>query len=225
MTDWPAGLRIGPIGEWPGARRAPANRERARFLITDPNSDTYRRIPTPLSATTADLRRELQHLNAKDPELLVAIEARHFRQDGFPRANATATDPGVILTFDIPKIGRVSYPCDKYTRWEDNLRAIAKTLESLRLVALHGVVRHNQQYRGFLALEAAVAVPGAFADVESAKKYLVTMAGPDAGYLASMKNVLRLAQMNTHPDRPGGNADDFRRVTLAETKLREAGLL
>jgi hypothetical protein len=39
--------------------------------------------------------------------------------------------PGVILTFDSPK-GAMSFPCDRYPHWRDNLRAIGLSLEALR---------------------------------------------------------------------------------------------
>lgn len=230
MSDWPEDMTVGPIREWPGSMRAPMNREVARFKRPGHFENDGRggkkwigQTPMPLSATLGDLDRELRHLKAKDAELLVAIDPTQFRNDGRPYANAKAAHPGVILSFTIPKIGTVSYPCDKYTRWEDNLRAIAAALESLRLVERHGVVRHGQQYRGFLAIE-ATAAPAGFAMAQDALMFLAGVTGlPYADNTVSF--MLRRAQQKTHPDRPGGDAAKFQRVSLAEAKLREDGLL
>lgn len=229
MSNWPDKMKVGPIREWPGDLRAPANRQRAKFMRPGRYEDGkwISQTPMPLSVTLADLDRELRHLRAHDAELLVAIDAAQFRQDGRPYANAKAAHPGVILSFEIPRVGAVSYPCDKYTRWEDNLRAITAALEALRLVDRHGVTRRGEQYRGFLALE-VTAAPAGFATADEALSFLGKFTGLG---LAEMKEItgaparaLRRAQRDSHPD-TGGDAATFQRVSLAEAKLREAGLL
>jgi hypothetical protein len=227
VTDWPDELTVAPIREWPGTLRAPVNREVARFKRPGyRNDDTGKWVgPTPvlLSTTLADLNRELRALRATDGELLVAIDPAQFRVDGRPYANAKAAHPGVILSFEIPKVGRVSYPCDKYTRWEDNLRAITLALEALRLIDRHGVTRRGEQYRGFLAIEAATAAPAGFSDRQDALLFLAGVTGrPYMDYPA--RELVRLAQRKTHPDR-GGDAAKFQRVSLAEALLRREGLL
>jgi hypothetical protein len=212
MTDWPDNLKVAPIREWPGEqtrRRQPSPFRGARGKIT------------PLSVTTLDLKRELREVRAKNAELLVAIPAEKFRLDGKPYANATASHPGVILSFEIPNVGRVSYPCDAFFDWESNLRGIVLALESLRRVNRYGVVKHNEQYRGFLALE-ATAAPAGFSSIEDVSSFLRTLAGTGEGL--TWLQWLRRAQRETHPDR-GGDAAIFQRVSLAEAKLREAGML
>lgn len=44
--------------------------------------------------------------------------------------------------------------CDRFLSWEDNLRAITKTLESLRAVARYEVIQDDEQYAGFKQLTA-----------------------------------------------------------------------
>lgn len=233
MSDWPDNMKVGSIREWPGSLRAPANREVARFKRPGRWEDGKWIGPTrmPLSTTLGDLERELRHLRAKGAELLVAIDPSQFRLDGRPYANAKAEHPGVILSFEIPKIGAVSYPCDKYTRWEDNLRAIAAALESLRLVERHGVTRHGEQYRGFLAIE-ATAAPAGFSSVAGAWAFLGEAADmvidPTLNIrtwsIDDRRRIVRKAQFKSHPDR-GGDAAFFQRVSLAEAKLRAEGFL
>lgn len=211
MSDWPSNLTVAPIREWPGA---PTPRR------------TLSNFSASWSATLAELSREMRHLNAKNGELLVAIRPDDFRLDGKPRANAKQEHPGVILSFD-SSVGHLSYPCDTFTTWQDNLRAIVLALEALRKVDRYGVTKRGEQYRGFLAIE-ATAAPAGFATADDALAFLGKFAGLG---LAEMKSIvgaparaLRRAQRETHPD-AGGDAATFQRVSLAEAKLRAEGVL
>jgi hypothetical protein len=197
-------MKVDPIGEWPGqltTKRRPSN-----FAST-------------MTSTLGTLRRELFQLDAKDVRLQVAIPASQFRLDGFPRATAKAEHPGIILTMQT-NVGALSYPCDTFTTWEDNLRAIALALEALRKVDRYGVTKRGEQYRGFLSIEATSA-PAGFATGEEAERFLRSIAGDSA---ETVKRALSRAQFATHPDR-GGDAATFQRVSLAEAKLRDEGLL
>lgn len=210
MSDWPSTLQVAPIREWPGAMTA--RRRRSDFSAS-------------WSTTLADLSREMKNLAAKNGELLVAIRPADFRLDGRPRANAKQEHPGVILSFD-SNVGHLSYPCDAFTGWQDNVRAIALALEALRKVDRYGVTKRGEQYRGFLALE-ATAAPAAYATAEDALGFIRAMSGerPEQGDRAGVARALRLAKRNSHPDTLGGSADVFQKVSIAEAKLREAGLL
>lgn len=232
MSAWPDTMKVGPLREWPGDLRAQANRQSAKFMRPGrwENGKWIPQTRMPLSVTLGDLDKELRHLRAQNAELLVAIDPGQFRVDGRPYANAKAAHPGVILSFDIPKVGRASYPCDKYTHWEDNLRTVVAALEALRLVDRHGVTRHGEQYRGFLAIE-ATAAPAGFATADAALDWLAALVGDQwpGGRIprekrAAIARVVRGAQRRSHPDH-GGDAATFHRVSLAEAKLREEGLL
>lgn len=213
MTTWPDTMKVGPIGEWPTALTP--NRQMSKFSAT-------------LSDTLTLLEREIYHLvdtkaQQESAELLIAIPPGAFRVDGRPYANAKAEHPGVIFSID-SKFGHLSYPCDTFTTWQDNLRAVAKALEALRMVDRYGVTKRGQQYRGFLAIE-ATAVPSGFATVESAIAFLATFHPtiPDASTVPP-RLLVRAAQRKAHPDH-GGDDATFQRVSLAEAKIREAGLL
>ncbi|QNJ55547.1 hypothetical protein SEA_PHINKY_55 [Microbacterium phage Phinky] len=211
MSDWPDSLVVGAIREWPG-----------EFTRTRRHSPfRYGGKPVKLTTTLGELDRELRALRAKGAELLIAVDPAKFRRDGRPYANAIAEHPGVILSFEIPKLGRVSYPCDTFTTWEDNLRAIVLSLEALRKIDRYGTTQHQQQYRGFLAIEASAA-PAGFSSAADALTFLASVTGlryadHEVAYL------LRRAKMMTHPDRPGGDAATFQRVMLAEAKLGSEG--
>lgn len=75
--------------------------------------------------------------------------------DGMPRADAKPEHPGIIVNIEPRNKPPMSFPCDTFTHWHDNLRAIALTLEALRKVDRYGVTQTGQQYRGWQAIEAA----------------------------------------------------------------------
>lgn len=212
MNAWPYTLKAGPIREWPG--RLTADRQRAPFSAG-------------LTDTLRILDREIWHLvdtraQQESAELLIALPAGAFRRDGRPYVNARPEHPGVIFSLD-SRHGSLSYPCDTFTTWQDNLRAIALALESLRRVDRYGVTRHGEQYRGFLELE-ATAAPAGFGSADEAVAFLASFSPAPRAAEASPRALLRLAQRRAHPDH-GGDEAAFQRVSLAEAKLREGGLL
>jgi len=208
MSAWPETMKVAPIREWPGE----LTRNRSRSLFKAGLTDTLQL-----------LEREIWHLTdtrtqRESGELLIAIPAGDlWRLDGRPRAHAVAEHPGVIFSLD-SKHGHLSYPCDTFTTWQDNLRAIALALEALRKVDRYGVTKRGEQYRGFLAIEATGA-PAGFASTEAARDWLTGSWPAD-----TLRSSLRRAQRDAHPDH-GGDAATFQRVSLAEAKLREAGVL
>lgn len=211
MSDWPRMLTVAPVREWPGTMTA--KRRTSDFSAA-------------WTTTLSELSRELRFLHAKNAELLVAIRPEEFRLDGMPRANAKQMHPGVILSFD-STVGHLSYPCDAFTHWMDNVRAIVLALEALRKVDRYGVTKRGEQYRGFLALE-ATAAPAGFPDWQAAWTFLEQESGlaPDIYEVPESRGprILRAAQRRAHPD-TGGDAATFQRVSLAEAKLRQEGVL
>lgn len=216
MSGWPDTLKSGPIREWPG--ELTRNRVVSKFKA-------------PLTDTLQVLDREVSHLTEnrtqrESLEMLIAIPAGpdSWRLDGRPRANAIPEHPGIILSLD-SRFGHLSYPCDTFTTWQANLRAVALALEALRKVDRYGVTKRGEQYRGFLALE-ATAAPAGFVTADDARMFLVETGGLAVvhGDREGLARALRAAQRRAHPD-TGGDAATFQRVSLAEAKLREAGLL
>jgi hypothetical protein len=113
MSDWPAGMAIRPIVVWP--TQLTPRRKSSNFAA-------------PWASTLALLRRELRELGAKNAVLQIAMREGDFRLDGYPRAQAKAEHPGVIISLD-SRYGPLSYPCDAFTTWQDNVRAIAAQTE------------------------------------------------------------------------------------------------
>lgn len=191
-----------PIGRWPGTHAA---------------SRTSSKFKASYADTLALLDRELRQLSARSVVLQLAMSAEDIRLDGRPRANSRASShPGVILSFD-SKFGPLSYPCDTYTSWEDNLRAIALALQALRAVKRYGVGQSGEQYRGWSALPPGRTVEpkmDKMAAINLLQSYhTVTIDNAEeckAGYRAAVKA--------THPDR-GGDPEAFKRVQEAAEVL------
>ncbi|WP_051606652.1 hypothetical protein [Microbacterium sp. CH12i] len=90
------------------------------------------------------------------------------------------------------------------------------------------MTKRGEQYRGFLAIE-ATAAPAGFARIDDATAFLLGLAGDEREAHQvkignDLRGVLRAAQRSAHPD-AGGDAATFQRVSLAEAKLREEGLV
>jgi hypothetical protein len=176
-----------------------------------------------LRVTTSQLDKELWNLSAKNPVMQIAMNESDFRNDGFPRAQAKAEHPGIILSLDTAH-GALSFPCDTFTTWQDNLRAVVLTMEKLRAIDRYGVTKNDQQYKGWLAIE-ATAAPAGFATVKEALEFLADVSGhsspradPD-----TLRTMLRKAQRATHPDVTGADSYRFERVSAAEALLRAEG--
>jgi hypothetical protein len=215
VNDWPDTLKVGPIGEWPGTLTPERQRRMSPFSAT-------------LSSTLRILDREIYGLvgtkaQQESAELLIAIPASQFRNDGRPYARAIAEHPGIILSLD-SRHGHLSYPCDTFTTWQDNLRAVVLALEALRKVDRYGVTRRGEQYRGFLAIEATAAAADPFSDARGGLEWVVREFAAALPFNATPAQAVRVAQRETHPDR-GGDAALFRLVMKAEELLRKEGLL
>jgi hypothetical protein len=205
--------RFRPISQWPGQRTLPGRRQHARFRVS-------------YNATLRDLEYELQHLRARDVVIQADFQLRDIRNDGWPRSNARRpVDPGVIVSFQAPA-GALSFPCDRYSAWEDNLRAIALSLEALRAVDRYGVTRQAEQYRGWKALPAASAGNESMT-AEQAASFITAQSGVFVSHVntdaEALKHAYRLAAHKLHPDCPGGSESAFAQLQQAN-QLLEARL-
>lgn len=220
-------MTVRPIGEWPGPRTT--SRRVAPFRQREPGSTGTRRMP--VSETLALLRRELGEIGCRRAVIEAGFRDDDIRLDGWPKSNARAPgDPGVILRVLDSKVGPLTYPCDTFTSWEDNLRAIALALEALRKVDRYGVTRRGEQYTGWKALpaqgtatltaQAAIAILVA-RDPRSAQVTSDVAIRMQAEALRSRevaRDVYLAAAKATHPD-AGGETDAFQQVQSCRAVL------
>lgn len=75
-----------------------------------------------------------------------------LRNDGLPRSvQKKPSDSGVAVYFELDRKQRC-IPCDMYLRIEDNLAAIAATIDALRTMERHGSQMFEAAFSGFDAL-------------------------------------------------------------------------
>ena len=178
--------RFVPVEAWPGKPTPSYQQKRSPFRAA--------------YARTLDLlESELGKLWAKDILIQAYLDRADIRNDGWPRSSARPKQSGVIITFQ--SCGSVmSFPCDRFDDWEDNLRAIALTLKSLRAADRYGVTGNREQYRGFQALplirnRRALAV-----------SFMACVTGwPESQVKSDPQGAYRLAARACHPDTGGSN--------------------
>lgn len=196
-----------PISTWPGTRTGP--RTTSRFKATYGASEDL-------------LLRELQHLRAKDVVLEIDISASDLRLDGTLRANARPQGPRVCL-YASTKHGPLMMPCDTFTDWRWNVRAIALSLEALRQVDRYGCAARGEQYRGWTAIPASTSMT---TKVEAAWRLLADILGgdtPSPRDRAALDRCYRDAAKVAHPD-AGGTEERMAAVNRArETILLDLG--
>lgn len=164
---------------------------------------------------------ELGRLRASNVVIQLALDPRDIRLDGMPRADARPAHPGVILAFD-SKHGPLSYPCDTFSTWQENLRAIALALEYLRAVDRYGVTKRGEQYRGWTALPAPA--KGCFASKDDAALWVSRETGSGVSvdtiinHEEARQQAFRALAFRLHPDR-GGDPEKFKKLQAAKEAL------
>lgn len=155
------------------------------------------------SQTVRLLGSELRQLQARTIVLELDITERDLRIDGFPRAHARLGSQSVRISFE-SKHGSLRYETGEYGDWQDNVRAIALSLEALRAVDRYGVSKRGEQYRGWKALPTGTDPADSIATPEIARAFLGQWDG-------DVKRAIR----ETHPD-AGGDPSEFRKVIRAK---------
>lgn len=210
-----------PVGaDWPGQRTPGRERVKSRFQRTGHwNHDTHQHVgggKVPWPDTLGLLDRELRELGAASVVFQIDVRESDIRLDGMPSARARPTDPGVIISFR-SRHGPLRYFCDRFTDWQDNVRAVALGLEALRKVERYGITHRGEQYVGWKALPASSGqVEGVirqFGSVAEAAAYLIEKAGDNASLRGVVEDkqyrddVFRRAAKRVHPDGGGNRAD------------------
>lgn len=189
---------------WPGARHS--FRRRSPF-----KTPSWTRI-------AAMLDREIRHLGGRKVTLALELKRGAFdlRQDGLLRADARP-GPAVILGFIDQDGQQHNYPLDKYGYWQDNLYAIARSLEALRAVERWGFSKKVTR-AAFLALPGAGATTATLTLAEAASIIASHSDIAAAQIMRSRENAaaaIRVAVGRTHPDRNEGDRTNYDFVSEA----------
>ena len=185
--------RFVPIVQWPGVPTSDGKRKRAPFKAG-------------YASTLKLIERELAHLRAHSILIQAYFDREAIRVDGWPKGGRAPSSPGIILTFTSGSAGTMSFPCDTYSHWEDNIRAIGLALEALRAIRRYGVGKTTEQYRGFTAL------PPAGNSRATAISFLSRITGwQEPQIKGDLQGAYRLAARACHPD-TGGNNELFHQL-------------
>ena len=157
----------------------------------------------PWQKTVDLLASELKAHDARDAVMEIDVTAGMIRRDGMPQARAVMSTPGVVLSFRASALEgdpQLRYEAAEFFGWQDNVRALALSLQALRAVSRYGAVKRGEQYVGNHQL-----TTGSSGDGDAYHgRMLIDQAGGS----------WRRAAAAAHPD-AGGEADDFRDVIAA----------
>ena len=193
--------------------------------------DTYEwcRFRVPYGKTIADLKHEMGRIGVNECIIELDLAEDDIRLDGLPRANARPNLPCVRIIFDHPDIGPLQYPCDTYSDWHDNVRAIVKTMEAQRAMERYGATRRQQQYTGWRALPPGGATMQQVMTSEEAARYIGGISGVPSQDIHSdpaiFKDAYRLAAAISHPDRTGDNAEFVKLQEARRVLIKHFGLI
>jgi hypothetical protein len=167
------------------------------------------------AATLSLLEREMRHLSAQNVVIQAGFTREQVRNDGWPRSGARPSHPAVVVSFR-SRGKDLSFPCSTYRSHEDNLRAIALSLEALRGVNRYGVTQNEEQYKGWAQLPPPT--PAQKMSRFDACIFLQSNSDVDAGSIGafskSRDEAYRQAARRLHPD-AGGNHEQFVRLQEA----------
>lgn len=213
-------IQIKPLKKWPGAQN---------------KNPTSSRFKSGYRETMELLEKELGLVRADTSSIVLEmqISQEQLTLDGSRlRAHVRPNKPGVILSFNrrsykvvdgqsVTTVQTLSYPCDAFNDWQDNVRAVALSLESLRRVERYGVFKYDDIVNR-LALPSA---EGSVSTRESAAEFLERHSAVPAKEIlfsdTARAAAYRKAASTTHPDR-GGNPETFQKVAEANKTLVES---
>lgn len=187
--------RVRPISAW--------DRPTTKY----PSRSPFR---TAWGTTLALLWKELNQLGASDVVLEIDIREQDLKINGEMRASARPASDRLALSFKTPD-GPLRFCCDQFDKWQDNLRAIALGLESLRRVDRYGITNKGEQYAGWRAIGSGRATEAM--DRDTAIKVLQDLSGFDEP-LNDLPNAHKRALFAAHPDH-GGSTEAFVALTQA----------
>lgn len=185
---------------------------------------------TTWTKTLTLLGREIGLLGGRDVVIEADVREQDIRNDGMLYANARTTTPAVVVAFETTKHGPMLYRADRYNDqwsnrpgWQENVRAIALTLEALRAVDRYGATETGQQYAGFKALPAGRALPASHMTADEAWSIIGSFGDrPIAEQRAKpdgLRAVHRAARAFAHPDRHDGDRHLWDQVEQAAAVL------
>lgn len=178
------------------------------------------------------LADEIRMVSGSDVIIEAGFRDDQIRNDGWPYSSARPEHSAVRVSFTTPRYGPLSFDCATFSNIDDNLHAIAKTMNALRAVERYGAVKGGQQYRGWKQLPEQ---PAPTQDpIAKAAETLANASGlsTSANVLTTpgtthLEEVYRIAARKNHPDLGGDPAkmaaiNDAKEVLARHREYRAA---
>jgi hypothetical protein len=161
-----------------------------------------------LAGATARVLAELARMGIDRQDVVISTNIL-LRLDGLPRSGQRAPrDPGAAVYWETRKRERMVMAIDQYTKVEQNLAAIAATLEAMRAIERHGGAQIlDRAFTGFTALPAP----------SGRRKWRDVLEVP-AGWnvcLDDVKDRYRRLARQRHPDRANGSDEAMSELNVA----------
>ncbi len=170
-----------------------------------------------IAEATQRLRAELERMGVRDDDLVLSTNLR-LRLDGLPRSDqAQPADPGAAVYWADPwTVAPRCMAIDRYTKVEQNIAALAATIEAMRSIERHGgAVVLERAFTGFAALP-----PPAAAGARRHWREVLGFKPEGTVTAADVQQMYRHYASLYHPDRQGGDA-----AKMAElNRARDAAL-
>ena len=209
--------------QWPvGWKRTPASsRGYGRFSKRTTKSRRYGDGTTSSWQQTEDitigeatqrLLAELERMGVPDYEVVISSNLQ-LRLDGLPRSGqAQPADPGVAVYWSDSGQNRCM-AIDLYTKVEQNIAALAATIDAMRAIERHGgAAILDRAFTGFTALPAPI-VAG------MARPWWEVLRVPRDASKDAIQSAYRRLASEAHPDK-GGTAERMAEINRA----REEGM-
>lgn len=157
-----------------------------------------------IAAATDQLLHELRLFGIN--ECIISSNLK-YKGDNTPYSGQKEPDdPGIAVYFKYKKQDTVM-ACDSFDKVGCNIMGIAKSIEAMRSIERYGCSElMNRAFTGFKQLAGPI--------ITKAPWYIVLGIRSDATK-DQIKEAYRKKALETHPDRPGGSAEEFKRVSDA----------
>lgn len=200
--------------QWPPGWRRQTLRTRAKFHGStrqygdDGRSSWLKKRELSIPEALARVMGELGRMGVSRDDVVISSNLP-LRLDGMPRGDArNPGDPGVAVYWRKGKVQRCM-AVDRYDRVQDNLSAIAATLEAMRAIERHGGAEIlDRAFTGFIALPAPE------------QPWQVLGLETSTPTRDQVEDAHRRLAMQHHPDR-GGDAHTMARINAARDDLLE----
>lgn len=208
--------------QWPvGWKRTPDSRRAHGKFGKQVQSGTWRsRESLTIAQAARRLQDELERMGVRAGSIILSSDLR-LNLDGSVRsAQAQPRDPGVAVYWEDGKQQRCM-AIDMYTKVEQNIAALAATIEAMRAIERHGgAAILDRAFTGFTALPAPI-VAGM---KRPWREVLEFFDSPRTLTVEDVQARWRRLASQHHPDKPGGNTAKMAEISAARDEaLRDLG--